>query len=88
MSGVRTIKCLFGNEGAQTCNEAFTDFSLHTVTIDGYDLVQQIPHIGTRATSVAMTLSKRYLDASLCLIVLESLALLPKRPTRNYTVYC
>ena len=33
MSGVRTIKCLFGNEGAQTCNEAFTVFSSHAVTI-------------------------------------------------------
>ena len=33
MSGVRTIKCPFGNEGGQICNEAFTEFGLHTVII-------------------------------------------------------
>ena len=61
---------------------------LHVDYVDGYGLVQQISHIGTRAASVAMMLSQRYLGASLCSIVLESLALLPKRPTRNQTVYC
>ena len=32
-SGVCTIKCLFGTEGGQTRNEAFTDFSFYTLTI-------------------------------------------------------